>query len=317
MAEGKADLKTLAKSFRRYLKVHQHLDYCLKFNRKTLENRDIKDAYKRLRLAVQTKPSDGNVHKQVNTACRHWTEDTVAVITRHFQAVLADFHFTADSTNWQKAWAMAVNWVKKELVDFDMDVALRAEVKLTEKFNQVAEDKPLFTRHEHFNDKFKNWKLSVQRPILVLGDSNTSRLPKCNHKNVQVDSYPGARFCHALHILENTKRTDHVLKVILSFGINDKNAMVGGQVKRELGAIFKVAKERFPNAEVVMPLISFSKHLPNKCQRTLSHINTLIESLPHLPKLPKAMFQTVRDQIHWSPRTAEHMLSHWRDMLQF
>lgn len=107
--------------------------------------------------------------------------------------------------------------------------------------------------------------------------------------------------CHALHILENTKQTDHVLKVTLSFGINDKNARDGEQVKRELEAIFIVAKERFPKAEVVMPLISFSKHFPNKYQQVLSHINTLIESLPHLPKLPKAMFQTVHDRVHWSP----------------
>lgn len=143
MAEGTAVPKTLAKSFRRYLKVHQHLDYCLRFNRKTLENRNIKEAYKRLRLAVQTKPSDGNVHAQVNTACSDWTEDTVAVITRHFEGVLADFHFT-DSTNWQEAWTMAVNWVKKEMVDFNLDVAVRVEVKLRETFHQLAEDDALF-----------------------------------------------------------------------------------------------------------------------------------------------------------------------------
>lgn len=121
-----------------------------------MENTNIKDAYKRLRLAVQTKPSDGNVHTQVNTACSDWTEDTVAVITRHFEGVLADFHFTTDSTNWQEPWTMAVNWVKKELVDFNMDAAMRAEVKLKEKLDQVAEDKALFTRHQHYNDTFKS-----------------------------------------------------------------------------------------------------------------------------------------------------------------
>ena len=184
MAEGKAVTKALAKSFKRYLKVHHHLDYCLKFNNRTLENRTIQDAYKRLKLAVQTKPTDGKLHTQVNTVCSDWTEDTVAVITEHFEGVLADFNFNTDTTNWEDAWAMAVNWVRKELVDFNMDVAVRAEVKVKGKLkgkrNQLAEDIALFTRRRHLREKLENRKLSIQRPILIRG---ASRLPKCNARD--------------------------------------------------------------------------------------------------------------------------------------
>ena len=316
MAEQKEVTRSLAKTFKRYIKVSQHLGYCLKF--KTLEKKDIKQAYKRLRLAVQTKPTDGKVHTQVNAACSEWTEDTIEVIARHFEVVLADFKFSGDTKNWEEAWTMAVKWVSQELVQLDINAADRAKVMIQEKFEKLYRAKALFTRHEHFNDKFGNWKLSIQRPVLIIGDSNMSKLPKCNDERVQIDSYPGAKFSHALHMLKKTEKTDTVLKVILSFGINHADGYKLEQVKKDLENIFKVAQERFPKAVVVMPLISFSKHLPSHKKRVLSCINSWIEQYPHLSNIPEEMFKTsVNDHIHWSPQTAKHILSDWRTQFNF
>lgn len=52
-----------------------------------------------------------------NAACSEWTEDTIEVIARHFEVVLADFKFSGDTKNWEEAWTMAVKWVSQELVE--------------------------------------------------------------------------------------------------------------------------------------------------------------------------------------------------------
>lgn len=267
---------------------------------------------------MQTKPTDGKVHTQVNAALSEWTEETIEVIARHFEVVLADFKFSGETNNWEEAWTMALKWVSQELVGLDIDAADRAKVMIQEKFEKLYREKALFTRHEHFNDKFGNWELSIQRPVLIIGDSNMSRLPKCNDERVQIDSYPGAKFSHALHMLKKTETTDSVLKVILSFGINHADGYKLERVKKDLENIFKVAQKRFPKAVVVMPLISFSKHLPSHKKRVLSHINSWIEQYPCLSNIPEEMVKTsMNDHIHWSPQTAKHILSDWRRQFNF
>ncbi|GAA6087139.1 uncharacterized protein LOC120555297 [Tachysurus ichikawai] len=76
-----------------------------------------------------------------------------------------------------------------------------------------------FERHPHSGDKYRNWDLKPQRPILILGDSNLLRLPRINNPAVQVDSYPGANLSHAHHLIKykTPTSTDTQKVVLLSF----------------------------------------------------------------------------------------------------
>lgn len=176
--------------------------------------------------------------------------------------------------------------------------------------------KGLFTRHEHFGDKFRNWNLTVQRQILLVGDSNLSRLPECNNCNVQIDSYPGARLAHLIHLMKKVEQSGTVKKVIFSIGINDKNSPFGN-FARQLDELFRISANKFPDALIVLAEINFSYALPLQAKRTLSHLNEEIQQFPHIRKLPENLFSTGKDCIHWSKFCAQQMLFFWRNALGF
>lgn len=70
--------------------------------------------------------------------------------------------------------------------------------------------------------------------------------------------------------------------------------------------------EKFPSADIVFPLINFSKTLPFREQEFLQNLNRhLKQKYPYLAELPKADFSTERSAIHWMQGTAERMLQHW------
>ncbi|KAJ4946245.1 hypothetical protein JOQ06_023913 [Pogonophryne albipinna] len=51
-------------------------------------------------------------------------------------------------------------------------------------------------------NKKGNWSLTSSREIIIMGSSNIARLPFINDKRIQVDSYPGAKLSHAVHIIK-------------------------------------------------------------------------------------------------------------------
>ena len=60
------------------------------------------------------------------------------------------------------------------------------------------------TPNTHLNNPKYNWKLPLtEKPIRIIGDSNLSRITSTTNKNVQVESYPGAKLCHADRIVSS------------------------------------------------------------------------------------------------------------------
>lgn len=115
---------------------------------------------------------------------------------------------------------------------------------------------PLRTYHLHGGNKFQNWTLEPGKKILIMGDSNLNKLPHIHDKNIQIDCYPGARLTHTAHIIKHRTPTNPtVSKVILSFGINDRETSDFNLLKRTLETLWEVAQQTFPNAIIYMPLI--------------------------------------------------------------
>ena len=169
------------------------------------------------------------------------------------------------------------------------------------------------TCHPHHGDKYGNWKLQPVRPILIMGDSNIARLPEIKNNIVQVDSYPGAQLAHAYHILKHhTPTTDDTQKVILSFGLNNRNQNNPSLIKKQLQRLLGTAQDTFPNAEIYIPIINFSSNLPNQIRRNLNTINNIIETTGRsIPPLPRSAFTTAKDEIHWTAVTANNICQHW------
>jgi hypothetical protein len=122
----------------------------------------------------------------------------------------------------------------------------------------------LFTHHAHKGNNNLNWNLEPTRKIIVMGDSNMSRLPLIMDEWVQVDCFPGANLSQAVHLLKhNTPTSDAVEKVILSFGINDRNRGNTSLLDDSLRRLYSAAKATFPNALVHIPVINASRDLDN------------------------------------------------------
>lgn len=163
------------------------------------------------------------------------------------------------------------------------------------------------TRHPTTSCKNVAWKLQPSKPILIIGDSNISRIPKFSNNNIQLDSYPGAKFIHGTSILNKLNQCPETQKVILSFGINNKKHRPQTAIK-QLQTLIKTASRKFPNASIWIPMINFSRSLPTPEQDTLRQLNDYIHTKKHIPTI---QFKVVPDHVHWTEPTARAMIREW------
>lgn len=168
------------------------------------------------------------------------------------------------------------------------------------------------TRHPNTHRKLRDWHLHVKEPWLIVGDSNVSRLPPFAADTLQIDGFPGAKWWHAEYLLEKATISTPVTKLILSFGINNRSQRDKNVPVVELKRALKVARERFPEADLYVPEVNFSSALPQVEKDTLTYLNTFITGLKeHIPALASDIFTTEKDDIHWSHGTSEAMLQQW------
>ncbi|XP_057682780.1 uncharacterized protein LOC130909871 [Corythoichthys intestinalis] len=171
----------------------------------------------------------------------------------------------------------------------------------------------LFKFHDHKGDKYGNWDLVVDRPILIMGDSNISRLPGVRNTNVQMDSYPGAKMNHLVHVLAfRTKIVVPPKKVILSVGLNDRNQTNPSKLREDVKNLAEVAKKTFPQSDIGIPRINHSPLMTNFVRAKIEQLNFMIGETGYgIPKLGDQLFETLGDGIHWSPATAKNMWALW------
>lgn len=168
------------------------------------------------------------------------------------------------------------------------------------------------TRHMSTNRKMVDWRLSVRKKWLLLGDSNLSRMPYFDHMDLQVDSYPGATFRHMEAVIKKAAVSMNVEHVVLSLGINSRTQNPKDTTVKQMQAALRAAKQTFPAAQIWVPIVNFSGILPLKEQSNLNILNAHIQNnMQHIPALPKSEFHTESDNIHWTRATAESMLQHW------
>lgn len=161
-----------------------------------------------------------------------------------------------------------------------------------------------------------DWGLSIRKKWVFLGDSNLARFPTHVVPDLQIDSFPGANFRHAQALIRKATVHSNVEKVVLAFGLNNRNqGAKETAIKQMLGAV-RATKNRFPYSEIWIPLINFSSGLSREEIQTLTTMNAHISrNLPFVPKLSEKDFLTERDEIHWTRTTARAMFRHWVSFL--
>ena len=178
----------------------------------------------------------------------------------------------------------------------------------------AARPLPLYTRHGP--GLKKDWSLTPSRPVVIMGDSNLHRLPPVLLDRVQVDCYPGARFTHAVDIL-NSVATPNLLvtQVILSFGLNNRTSP-SAYAFPQADVMIRRARAVFPRASIAVPLINVDPVLPAVQVNNIARLNAFLAShTTVVPLLPAALFRTQVDNIHWTAATARAMLAHWTPYL--
>lgn len=166
-----------------------------------------------------------------------------------------------------------------------------------------------------------HWSLPpLNQKVILIGDSNIARL-KNLPDNYQSISLSGANIDNIRAIITDPKPTaiqpDHI---ILSIGFNNRKQNPSSSSIPSIKALISKIKGTFPLSNIHLATINFSSQLNKKEQSNLSLLNSSFPSLKNcsiIPPVPKASFQTTNDNIHWLPCTADCILAHWINHLNF
>ena len=170
--------------------------------------------------------------------------------------------------------------------------------------------------HRRTHRKTRDWNVVARKNTLILGDSNLARLDSHDFDDLQIDSYPGGTFLSVKHIMMGASYTVPPQTVVLAFGINSRQNDTKATTVKQLQTALRETRRVFPSARVVVPMVNYSKYLPEEEQQNLSDLNTHIaKNCDFLDLLPYELFQTESDRIHWTRRTAKAMVHHWAQML--
>lgn len=81
---------------------------------------------------------------------------------------------------------------------------------------------------------------------------------------------------------------------------------------KQMQVLLRVAKEKFPSAQICVPKVNFSTMLPTKEQTQLAVLNAPItQNLKHIPAWPSSKFRTEGDLVHWTADTPGIITQHW------
>lgn len=180
-------------------------------------------------------------------------------------------------------------------------------------------ESPSYRVRRHPNTKNKNvdWSFVAEKKWLILGDSNLVNFPEFTNPDLQIESFPGANFRNADHVIAKSATSGPIVeKLVLSFGINSRGNKPRETTIKNLQGAVRSAKEKFPCAEIYVPLVNFSGDLPEEERHNLRIVNDYIQrNQPFIPLLLDDEFETEQDQIHWTKRTAKVMFNHWMKAL--
>lgn len=177
------------------------------------------------------------------------------------------------------------------------------------------------TRH---TDKVRWGIPSLCSQVAVIGDSNLSRIDQVRHagNSIEIHSFPGAKFFHINEMCRaNPVPQETPTTVILSIGINSRDNKPSTH-RHQLKQLVQSSSKTFPNAHIYIPQLNFSASLSETQRASLDAINQTIMELAGnsstfgtIPKLPAKLFHTHDDGIHWTPQTANQLISHWLNHL--
>ena len=161
-------------------------------------------------------------------------------------------------------------------------------------------------RHKKSIHKASEWFLEgTDKGILVIGDSNISRISKGSRAQIQTESFPGAQIGHINTVLNKMigpQVENYPECVILSVGINDMNNSPGSTTIPAMRKLTQKANKQFPRSRIAIPIA-----IPIAINDSLVRLR----NISIIPELDQKLFRTIPGDIHWTADTADTLLNHW------
>ena len=171
------------------------------------------------------------------------------------------------------------------------------------------------TRHDPTEHKVRDWTIHSIQPVVFIGDSNLGRILPHTHIDVQIDSYPGADFSHITQILDKSPIYPDTQHVVLALGFNNREQ---GHVRAAdlFDALLQKAIEHYPQANIHIPAIHFSRYLSRPQQDTLRFLNGYFED--HCPHILYGTYPIhyTSDNLHWTPLSATEIFEAWMEQIR-
>lgn len=100
--------------------------------------------------------------------------------------------------------------------------------------------------------------------------------------------------------------------MVFSIGISNREQDPIKTSIKQPHTLYRLSKVTFPNATIYIVAMNFSLNLPDTQQANLLEINDhILLHFRNIPPLEHELFQTLPDDIHWTPTTASHVFDHW------
>ena len=179
-------------------------------------------------------------------------------------------------------------------------------------------------REQRGNKIHEAWEIPrVMKPVLILGDSNLSRVTEVKRHEAQIVSYPGLKLDHLLKLLQGFKHGSDSQnpslkprKVVFVVGVNDRG-LSSATNSFNLKKVVNEAGKVFPGSKIMVLQNQFSDTLDREEKNTLRKLNEDITFLSNkkdvafIPPLDRNKFEIGwHDNIHWTERCANRTIDH-------
>lgn len=201
-----------------------------------------------------------------------------------------------------------------ELTELIDNYALQSEPRPRHKPPSVPAHSLLPTVHPRTTRKLQDWQIIVEKPVLILGDSNLARIPVFTDTRLQIDSFPGATCSHITALLRKLRMQPQVERVILSIGLNNcLREQSPATSWKQFMQLIATANTVFPMASIHVPLIHYSDKLPINQQDQIKDLNNKIRNkFDYLSRVERTDFAVKpRDPVHWTEDSADLILKNW------
>ena len=162
------------------------------------------------------------------------------------------------------------------------------------------------------------------KQVMIIGDSNVKEIQHTPHKDVNIFGYPGTNYNAITQMLKQTVPSKTPKHVILAVGINARR-YAQATIEDSFRKLVSQTQKTYPEAQVYITGLNYSRKLTHTEKDTLDYLNENNKrhflkkgaAKSYIPPIQSDQFHTGNDNIHVTQKTADNLLAHWLNHLNW